>query len=82
VLEWNGSPGVTVTLKPLAGLALIALGAASLAWPEFSYTKGTHDAKLGPLEFTLKEKDTVRIPVWVGLAASAGGTLLVWRRKG
>lgn len=70
-----------MTFKPFAGLALIALGAASLAWPEISYTKDTHDAKLGPLEFTLKEKDSVRIPVWVGLAAIAGGTGLVWRRK-
>ena len=70
------------TLKPLAGLALIALGAAALIWPEFSYTKDSHDAKLGPLEFTVTEKDTMRIPVWAGLAAIAGGTLLVWRRKG
>ncbi|WP_243317456.1 hypothetical protein [Geothrix paludis] len=69
------------TLKSLAGLALIALGAAALAWPEFSYTKDSHDAKLGPLEFTLKEKDTVRIPAWAGLAAIAAGTILVWRRK-
>ena len=71
-----------MSLKPLVGLALIALGAASLAWPELNYTKDSHDAKLGPLEFTLKQKETIRVPVWVGLAAIAGGTLLVWRRKG
>jgi hypothetical protein len=71
-----------MTLKPYAGLALIALGAASLAWPELSYTRDSHDAKLGPLEFTLKQKETIRVPAWVGLAAIAGGTLLIWRRKG
>ncbi len=71
-----------MSLKPLAGLALIALGAASLAWPDLSYTRESHDAKLGPLEFTLKQKETLRVPTWVGLAAIAGGTLLVWRRKG
>jgi len=71
-----------MSLKPLAGLVLIALGAASLAWPELSYTRDSHDAKLGPLEFTLKQKETVRVPAWVGLAAIAGGTLLIWRRKG
>lgn len=71
-----------MTLKPLAGLALIALGAASLAWPELNYTKATHDAKLGPLEFSVKEKDTLRIPTWVGFLAIAGGTALIWRRKG
>ncbi len=68
-------------LKPLLGPVLIALGAAALAWPELSYTKDSHDAKLGPLEFTVKEKDTVRIPAWAGLAAIAAGTVLVWRRK-
>jgi hypothetical protein len=68
-------------LKPLAGLALIALGAASLAWPDLSYTRATHDAKLGPLEFTLKQKESIRIPAWAGLAVVAVGTLLVWRRK-
>lgn len=71
----------TAGFKSLAGLALIALGAAALAWPEFSYTKDSHDAKLGPLEFTLKEKDSVRIPAWAGLAAIAAGAVLVWRRK-
>lgn len=69
------------TLRSLAGLALIAMGAAALVWPEFSYTKDSHDAKLGPLEFTLKEKETLRIPAWAGLAAIAAGTVLVWRRK-
>lgn len=74
-------PRIPAPLKPLAGLALIALGAASLAWPEINYTKATHDAKLGPLEFSVKEKDTLRIPAWVGLLAIAGGTVLIWRRK-
>jgi hypothetical protein len=69
-------------LKSLAGLALVALGAASLAWPELRYTRATHDARLGPLEFTLKQKETVRIPGWAGLAAVALGTLLIWQRKG
>ncbi|HJV49453.1 MAG TPA: hypothetical protein VJ549_09280 [Geothrix sp.] len=71
-----------MTFKPLVGLALIALGAAALAWPELSYTKQSHDAKLGPLEFTVKEKDTIHLPAWLGLAAIAGGTALVWKRKG
>ena len=71
-----------MTLKPLAGLALIALGAAALVWPEFSYTKDSHDAKLGPLEFTVKEKETVRVPLWVGIGAVAlGAALLLGSRK-
>jgi len=71
-----------MSLKPLAGLALVALGAAALAWPDLTYTRDRHDAKLGPLEFTVKEKDTLHLPAWLGLAAVAAGTVLVWRRKG
>lgn len=69
------------TLKLLAGLALTILGVAALAWPEFSYVKDSHDAKLGPLEFTLKEKATVRVPVWAGIGAVAAGTFLLLRSR-
>ncbi len=71
-----------MNLRALVGLALIALGAAALAWPDLSYTRATHDAKLGPLEFTLKQKESIHVPAWAGLAAIALGTVLVWRRKG
>jgi hypothetical protein len=67
--------------KLAAGLALVALGVAGLAWPEFSYTKDSHDAKLGPLEFTLKEKETVRVPVWAGIGAVAAGTFLLLQSR-
>ncbi len=70
-----------MTFKPLAGLALIILGAAALAWPEFSYTKANHEAQFGPMEFTVKEKETLRIPVWASLAAMAVGIGLIWREK-
>jgi hypothetical protein len=70
-----------MNLKALLGLVLIALGAAALAWPDLSYTRSTHDAKLGPLEFTLKQKESIHVPAWTGLAVIALGTLLVWRRK-
>lgn len=69
------------TPKLLAGLALIALGVSGLAWPEFSYTKDTHDAELGPLSFTLREKETVRVPVWAGIGAVAAGTFLLLRSR-
>ena len=70
-----------MTFKPLAGLALIILGATALAWPAFSYTKASHEAQFGPMEFTVKEKETLRIPVWASLAAMAVGIGLIWREK-
>ena len=57
-------------------------GVPSLAWPELNYTKATQDVKPGPLEFSVKEKDSLRIPAWVDFLAIAGGTVLIWRRKG
>src|SRR5262249_55214039 len=60
---------------------LIAAGTFALAKREFSYTKESHEAKLGSLEFELKEKQRVELPVWAGVAAIAAGTaLLVLKR--
>jgi hypothetical protein len=43
----------------------------------FSYTKETHEAKIGPLEFQVKEKETVNVPVWAGVGAIVVGTVLL-----
>ncbi|MFJ7565459.1 hypothetical protein ACIQW9_00680 [Herminiimonas sp. NPDC097707] len=68
----------------LAGIVLIVAGTLGLVYGSFSYTKETHEAKLGPLQFTVQEKETVNIPVWAGVGAIAlGGLLLVFGgRKG
>ena len=61
----------------IAGVVLIVIGALGLAYGSFSYTKETHEAKLGPLELSVKDKETVNVPVWVGVAAVViGGVLL------
>jgi len=61
----------------IVALALIVAGVLGLAYGSFSYTKETHEAKLGPIELSVKEKQTVNIPVWAGVAAIAlGGALL------
>ena len=52
-------------------------GVLGLVYGSFSYTKETREAKLGPIELSVKEKQTVNIPVWAGVAAIAlGGALL------
>jgi hypothetical protein len=62
----------------IMGVVLIVAGILGLAYGSFSFTKETHEAKLGPLELSVKEKETVNVPVWAGVAAIVvGGILLV-----
>ncbi len=66
----------------IIGVLLIVAGVAGLVYGSFSYTRETHEAKLGPLQFSIKEKETVAIPIWISVAAIAAGTiLLVINRK-
>lgn len=61
----------------LAALVLIIAGVLGLAYGGFTYTKDTHDAKIGPLELSISERETVNIPIWLGAAAVIGGVLLL-----
>lgn len=66
----------------IAGIVLIAAGLLGLAYGGFTYTKDTHDTKIGPLEISLKDRERVNIPIWAGVAAVvAGGVLVVIPRK-
>jgi TRAP-type C4-dicarboxylate transport system permease small subunit len=68
------------TLKMFA-IALIVAGSLGLIYGGFTYTKDTQQAKIGPLELTVKDTQTVNIPVWAGVVAiAAGGVLLFVRR--
>ena len=67
----------------IAAIVLIVAGILGLAYGSFTYTKESHNAKLGPLEFSIKDKETVNVPVWAGVGAVvAGVVLLVARKKG
>jgi TRAP-type C4-dicarboxylate transport system permease small subunit len=66
----------------IAGIVLIAAGLLGLAYGGFTYTKETHDTKIGPLELSVKDRERVNIPVWAGVAAVvAGGLLIVVPRR-
>jgi hypothetical protein len=67
----------------IAAVALIAAGILGLVYGSFTYTKETHEAKLGPIELSVKEKETVNIPVWGGVGAIVlgGGLLLLGSKK-
>jgi TRAP-type C4-dicarboxylate transport system permease small subunit len=66
----------------IAAIALIAAGLLGLAYGGFTYTKDTHDTRIGPVELSWKDRATVHIPIWAGVAAVvAGGLLLMVPRK-
>ncbi len=65
------------TIKIMA-IVLIVAGALGLVYGGFSYTRETTTAQVGPLELSVKDKQTVNVPVWAGVGAIlAGGVLLL-----
>lgn len=67
-------------VKMLA-IVLIVVGVLGLAYGSFTYTKETHNAKIGPIELSVKDKETVNFPVWAGVGAIAAGLILLFVRK-
>ena len=66
----------------IMAIVLIVAGILGVVYGKFSYTKETHDAKIGSLELSIKDKQTVNVPAWAGVAAiAAGGVLLFVRAK-
>jgi TRAP-type C4-dicarboxylate transport system permease small subunit len=66
----------------IAAIVLIVAGILGLVYGSFSYTKETHEAKLGPVELSVKDKETVNVPVWAGVGAIVvGGVLLLFAGK-
>jgi uncharacterized membrane protein len=68
-----------MTSVKMVAIALIVAGILALAYGGFSYTKETHEVKLGPIQFSVQEKERVNIPLWAGVGAIViGGLLLVF----
>jgi uncharacterized membrane protein len=66
----------------ILGILLIVGGILGLAYGGFSYTKESHEAKIGPLVLSVTDKETVNVPIWVGVGAIViGGLLLVFGSK-
>ncbi len=64
-------------IKPAAGIALIAAGALGLTYGDFTYTKDQHEADLGGIELSYKEKATIDVPQWASIGAIAAGVMLL-----
>lgn len=67
-------------IKMLA-IALIVAGSLGLVYGGFTYTKDTHQAKIGPIELSVQEKETVNVPIWAGVGAIVAGVILLFVRE-
>jgi hypothetical protein len=66
----------------IAALCLIVAGLLGLVYGGFTYTRDKTALKLGPIEVSVKEKETVNVPVWAGVGAIvAGGLMLAFAGK-
>ncbi|MEO6016174.1 MAG: hypothetical protein ABIP46_02885 [Polaromonas sp.] len=61
----------------IAGIILVLAGLAGLFTGGFSFTKDRTAAKLGTLELTVSEKESVNIPQWLSLGAIALGAIVL-----
>ncbi len=64
------------TIK-IFGIILIIAGALGLTYSSFSYTKNTEELKVGPVEMSINEKETVNIPVWAAAGVIVLGGLIL-----
>ena len=73
----GSAPGANMNAVKITAIVLIVAGVLGLAYGSFSFTKQTHDVKIGPIEMSVQEKETVNIPVWAGVGAIAIGAALL-----
>jgi multidrug transporter EmrE-like cation transporter len=65
-------------MTKIVGIALIVAGVLGLLYGGFSFTKESHEVKIGSLELSMKEKQSVNVPTWAGVAAIAAGAVLLF----
>lgn len=63
--------------RRVIGVILLAAGLLALAYGGFTYTKDSHDVDVGPIEFSIEEKERVNIPLWAGVVSAIAGVVLV-----
>lgn len=68
----------------LVGIVLIVIGVIALAYQGITYTTRRQVVDVGPIEVTAEEKKTIPLSPVLGVAALAGGIVLVLagRRRG
>jgi hypothetical protein len=62
----------------IAGIILVILGALALVFGRVSYTEEEASADLGPIDISVRDRETLNIPPWVGVLAIVGGATLLF----
>ena len=66
----------------IAGIILLVAGLLGLVFGHVEYTTETAKGQIGPIKFSVAQKETAVIPTWASIAAIvAGVALLVVGRK-
>ena len=65
----------------ILGIILVVAGLLGLVYGHFEYTKETHQGQIGPLNFSIAEKETAVIPSWASIAVIVAGVVLLVSRK-
>ena len=66
----------------ILAIVLIVAGSLGLVYGGFTYTRDSHDASLGPIQLSVKDRETINIPVWAGVGVIlVGGVLLLFGGK-
>jgi len=66
-----------MTTRRILGIVLIGAGILALVYGGFSYTRETHEAKVGPFELSVTDKETIHVPIWAGVGSIVVGGLLL-----
>jgi hypothetical protein len=66
----------------IVAVVLIVAGVLALVYGGFTYKRETHDARIGPVEIEVTEKEQMDVPAWAGVALIVvGGGLLLTAKK-
>ena len=61
----------------IVGILLIVAGALGLGYGSFSVPTEKHVAKIGSVELSVTERETVNVPIWAGVGAIVVGGLML-----
>lgn len=63
--------------RRILALILILAGVLGLVYRGFSYTRSVHEAKIGSLDLSVRDRGWVSVPTWLGVGAIVIGVLLL-----